>query len=318
MTVQSVQYRNNLVSGGDTTRRPSNNIWAEMNIPRLQESGGMFFHDDFLLTGQIPDATGGSSITNMGPWGLYASQGGLNTDPALEGGVIGLSSDGDQESVTLASLNGAFRLLTTSTLALNQKLAFECRVAFSTITTTKMDSFIGLADTLPTSNLLVNTKPITTTDDALATACSLIGFHKKSGASTEINFAFNLAGGTVNYPTGLTTLMNTCTGAVLVAQSGQTGFVKLGFIFDPLAATAQVSSATARQTNGTVRKKLVRVFVNGIEAPTFLSNDDVANATSGQAFPTGFMGPVISNMQTATGANKLYVDWIRVAQEANS
>lgn len=308
--VKTVSYAGNL--SASSARGPSPAIWGDCNVVGTLEDPtlGMYFFDDFLMTGQIPVATGGTSVTNMGQWGLYCSQGGLLTDGALEGGVISIASDGDQESVTLASLAGAFRITTTSTLALNPKLWFETRVAFSTITTTKMDCFIGLSDKLVTSNLMVNTIPISTTDDTLSTTPNLIGFHKKSGASTEINFVYQLAGGTAVYPTGLTTLMNSITSAVLVAQSGQTGFVKLGFLYDPNAYMQVISSASTGQTAGVLKRPLIKVFVNGRPAAAFLTDTNV----QGAAFPTGFMGPVISNMQTATGANALLCDWIRVAQ----
>lgn len=312
--VNTVEYATEL--SADTTRGPSQAIWKDCPVLQLIENpgAGMYFFDDFLLTGQIPVATGGTSVTNMGQWGLYCSQGGLLTDAALEGGVISLGSDGDQESVTIASLAGSYRITTTSTLALNGKLWFEARVAFGTITTTKMDVFVGLSDKLTTSNLMVNTIPISTTDDTLSTTPNLIGFHKKSGASTEINFVYQLAGGTAVYPTGLTTLMNTITGAVLVAQSGQTGFVKLGFLFDPNATPLVINTASTGQTVGVIARPLIRVFVNGLQCGTFLTSVNVA----GTAFPTGFMGPVYSVMQTATGANQGLLDWIRVAQIANS
>lgn len=312
MAVQTNVIKGNL--SASTSRGPSYSIWADMPIAAIQQdpSLGMYVFDDFLIAGGwLSTNTAGGS---MGAWASYGSTGSLQTDGALEGGVLSLGSDGDQESATIASLAGAFRITTTSTLALNQRLAFEARVAVGTIATTKMDMFVGLADKLTSSNIMVNTIPISTTDDALSTVPNLIGFHKKSGASTEINFVYQLAGGTAVYPTGLTTLMNSITGALLVAQSGQTGFVKLGFLFDPNAAPVLITSASTGQTAGVLARPLIRVFVNGLPAAAFLTSVNV----QGAAFPTGFMGPVFSVMQTATGANQGLIDWIRVCQEANS
>lgn len=298
-------------------RGPSYSLWKGKTPCPVRDfiedpAAGMYFFDDFLLCGQIPVATGGTSVTNMGQWGLYCSQGGLLTDMALEGGAISIGSDGDQESVTLASLAGSFRITTTSTLALNSTLWFETRVSVGTIATTKSDVFVGLCDKLVTSNLLVNTIPISTTDDTLSTVPNLIGFHRKSGTGNDWSFVYQLAGGTAVYPTGLTTLMTTVTGSAAVAQSGQTGWVKLGFLFDPAAPLQTIGTASTGQTVGTVRQPLIRVFVNGLEAAAFLTTTNV----QGAAFPTGFMGPVFSNMQTATGANQAGIDWIRVAQRA--
>ncbi len=311
MTVISNRFKS-WSTAVDTSRGPSQGIWADCPVLALLEdpSLGMYFFDDFLMAGQMPVATGGTSVTNMGQWGLFASQGGLLADGATEGGSISLTSDGDQEAVNLASLAGAFRLVTTSTNALNGKLWFECRFAVGTISATKMDCFIGLSDKLVTSNLMVNGIPISTTDDTLSTTPNLIGFHKKSGGPTEVNFVYQLAGGTAVYPTGMTTLMNTCTGAVNTASA----FHKFGFVFDPNAPMTRIATASTGQTAGAVKQALIRVAVDNMVAPAFLTSDN----TGGSAFPTGFMGPVIANMQTATGANALIIDWIRVAQLANS
>lgn len=314
MAVNTAGYNQNL--SANTSRGPSPSIWNDCPVFELLEqkgdyAGGMYFMDDFVMTGQLTDATSAAQVNNMGQWGVYSSIGGLLADGALEGGVISIGSDADDESVTLASLAGAFQMITATTFVDRKKLWFECRVGFSTIATAKMDCFIGLADKLVTSNLLVNAIPITTTADTLSTTPNRIGFHKKSGASTEINFAFAFAGDATTYPTNLTTLMNTVTGAVLVAQSGQaTGWVKLGFVYDPAAPDVMISSASSGQTVGAIKKQLLRVFVNGQAAPAFLTSTNVNAAT----FPVGPMGPVISCMQTGTGSNKLLVDWIRVAQ----
>lgn len=306
--VDTMESVGNLVASSQ--RGPSYSIWADYPAAAVAQdpSLGMHIFDDFIkVGGWLSTNTAGGS---MGDWASYGSTGSLQTDGALEGGVISLGSDGDQESATIASLAGAFRITTTSTLALNNKLWFETRVAFGTIATTKMDAFVGLADKLTSSNIMVNTIPISTTDDTLSTVPNLIGFHKKSGASTEINFVYQLAGGTAVYPTNLTTLMNSVTGAVLVAQSGQTGFVKLGFLFDPTAPAVFISSASTGQTAGVLARPLIKIFVNGLPAAAFLTSTNV----QGTAFPTGFMGPVFSVMQTATGANQGLIDWIRVAQ----
>ncbi len=139
-------------------------------------------------------------------------------------------------------------------------------------------------------------------------------FNKGDTAQTEWQFVFNLAGGTVNFPTNLTTLMNTALGAVFTANQ----YVKLGFLFDPSALTAFVgASPTARQTQGQLARKVIRIFVNGVELPTFLSNLDVYNATAAQAFPTGFMSPVFGCQQHAT-KGLFKADWMRVAQMPNS
>lgn len=318
MTVKSANYAANLAA--DTDRGPSNPIWYDCPIPDFNEdpSKGMHFFDDFLMLG---NANMSSAYANsIGQWSAYGYAGAQVNDGLLEGGVARLSSDGDNEGLALLGSAGAFRFITTSTLALNQKMWFECRVAKSSIATAHLEFFVGLMKPTLASGIPATAQPITTTDDTLMTAGDLFGFHSVGatatrGGPTEVGVAFELASGTINYPTNLTTLMASTGQTVLAANA----FVKLGWVFDPAALTAQVSSATARQTAGTLRRKLIRFFVNGVEAPAFLAPEDVQNATATQAFPTAFMTPVIAMMNQASfSSDYLAVDWIRIAQMANT
>lgn len=317
MAVKSDQYGGLAI---DTSRGPSGAIWKDCPIAAIQEdpSLGMHFFDDFLVCG---NADMSSAYKNsIGPWTAYGYAGAQLNDGLLEGGVARLSCDGDNEGMALLGSTGSFRFLTTSTLALNRKMWFEARIARSSITTAHMEFFVGLMKPTLSSGLPAAAQPITTTDDTLMTAGDLFGFHGNGatgtrGGPTEVAVAFELASGTINYPTNLTTLMASTGNTVLAA----TTFVKLGWVFDPDAPSVLVGTATARQTAGTLRKKLIRFYVNGVEAPTFLSSDDVANATATQAFPTAFMTPVIAMMNQASfSSDYLAVDWLRIAQLANS
>ena len=319
MAVQSVLYAGNFTAS--TRRLWSPAVWAGYNWD-AQISGinpGKNFFDDFLVASNISSATSGGAVAaGMGQWSTYAYQGGYVGDAAVDGGVINLGSDGDQEGVTLLSSAGSYRIVTTSTLALNPRLVFECRIAKSTITSGKMDAFVGLMTPSLSSNLPAAAQPITTTDGTLSTTPGFLGFFldgttSSHGGPTEVGVAFNLASGTVNYPTNLQTLMASTGQTVLAADT----YVKLGMVYDPNAPLALVTTATARQTAGTYRRKLIRFFVNGVEAPTFLTTDDVQNATAGQAFPTGFMAPVISTMNlTGSTPGVLRADWLRCSQES--
>lgn len=318
MAVPTIRRRGNLAINSD--RGPSGVIWADCPWDFLREApeNGMTFFDDFVMAGNV-SMSGAAVAGQIGQWSLYGYQGGQLNDGALEGGVITIGSDGDNEGVALLSSAGAFRFLTTSTLALNKKMWFECRFARSTVTTDRADYFVGLMAPTLSSGLPAAAQPITVTDDTMMTAGSWFGFHSNSntavrGGPTEIALGFELASGTINYPTNMTTLMASSGNSVLTANT----FVKVGFVFDPNAPVGYVTSATARQTAGTLRKKLLRVFINGLEVPTFLSSDDIVNATAGQAFPTSFMCPVIAIMNTDASSNTLLCDWIRVAQMANS
>ncbi len=320
MAVKTIEYRGNMAA--NTFRGRSPVIWADCPWDQIKngELQGEAFDDDFVMAGNA-DMT--SAYKNsIGQWTAYGSAGATITDSAIEGGGIGLQSDGDNEGVTLQSSSSAFRFITTSTLALNQKMWFECRINRSIVTTGNGEFFVGLMQPLLASGLPSANSPFhATSDNVLLTSLDFFGFHSDSstgtrGGPTEVALAFELTSGTINYPTNLTTLLATSGAGVFTGSN----YVKLGWIFDPQSSpNLQVSSATARQTAGQVRRPLIRFFVNGLELPTFLDADDVQNATATQAFPTAFMCPVIAQMNRASSGNQVTnIDWIRIAQLANS
>ncbi len=311
--VNTIEVGTSLTSP-DTSRQPSSNLWGQF---RDYDSTLNRFEDDFIMTGNLnmSSAVAGS----IGRWSAYGSAGATISDAQLEGGVVGLTSDTADEFCTLLSSTGSFRMVTTSTLALNKKLAFEARVARSSIVSAKGEFFVGLMAPTLVSGLPATAQPITATDDTLMTAGDLFGFHCDQttavrGGPTEVAVAFCLASGTVNYPTNLTTLMASTGNTVLAANT----YVKLGFIFDPNGPMRRITSATARQTAGQVKRALIRFFVNGIETPAFLTADDVANATATQAFPTAFMAPVFAHANGASTFTVSYIDWLKVAQSATA
>lgn len=312
--MNTIRPANQLVA--NTLRGPSEAVWkgkAYCPVRDLIEdpNQGMYFFDDFIDGGGNTSASGGAYIGGWGRYAAYVYQGGTIIDGAKEGGVITIASDGDNEGVALGTPAGAFRLVTTSTKALNQKLWFEARVSLSSIATGKNDAFVGLFDGFLASGLPQAAWPITTTDDTLASAMNAIGFQRKGSVGTDWSFLYQLSGQTTVYPTGLTTLTTTVLGAAMAAAD----YVKLGFVFDPVADVKVVGTASTGQTAGTQRRALVRVYVNGLEAAAFLTSDNLG----GSAFPTGFMSPGVAIMnQTGSTPGTMSVDWIRCAQLANS
>lgn len=310
-----------------TIRGPSQVIWGDCPVESILEdrSLGSYFFDDFDMVGNavMTSAYQGS----LGQYSVYGSAGATISDAQLEGGVVGLQSDGTNEGITLQSSTGSRRILTTSTLALNPKLWFECRINRSAIVSVKGEFFCGLMSPLLTSGLPSANSPFNaSTADTLLTTLDFIGFHCGAttgtrGGPSDVAVAFNLTSGTVNYPTNLTA----CIGATANTPFPQTlftgtNYIKLGFIYDPQALPGLIGSApTARQVQGNTRRKLIRFFVNGVELPTFLSSDDVVNSTTAQAFPTSFMTPVVASMNRASSAQPVInVDWMGCAQLANS
>lgn len=302
-------------------RGPSASIWGDCPWAAMRENPaiGHAFWDDFDVAGNLATT---NAIGNMGQWATWADTSTvLGTDPAQEGGVILLSDASNiTKNITLGTTAGGFRVAqgNSPTYTLQPKMWFECRVAVGAITTTKRDAFIGLVDNT-TNFSTASATGVINAGNALQTVPNLFGFHFRSSTNpTDVGLAFNVAGGTVQYPTNLQTLINTVTGAAAIAftagSSGApaTGFYKLGFVYDPFYPTRLIGSASSGQTASTIARAMIRIFVNGQEAAAFLT---AAANIQAATFPTGLMGPAISyTSRAASGAGGFYVDWIRVAQ----
>lgn len=318
MAVRTAEYQGNLAQNTNRTESPA--IWGRCPFADFTQGAGVgtMLFDDFEGVGNTPSTSGGSytgSLTGQGGWSYFATQAGvLGTDPNLEGGVILLSDGGtDDVNVSLTSSAGAWAFQGGSTAyTLYQPIWFECRVAVGSITTAKRDAFIGL-----TSIGAPATDNVTgATTNTLATAPSLFGFHFRSTTNpTDVGLAFNVAGGTVQYPANLQTLVTSVTGSALTAYTAGAGFVKLGFLYTPYQSSPGgpakiITTATDGQTAGRLAGAMVTVFVNGLPAAAFLTSTNVQAAT----FPASRMSPAIAYCsRSASSAGGFYVDWIRVA-----
>ncbi len=316
MSLKTVDYAANLAAS--TQRGPSESIWASCPVEDLLQdpSLGTIFFDDFLVAGQ--PATNAAS--SMGQWACWADTSATITDAGEDAGVVILTPASTSGQVTLASNAGSSRLVSAATGFPLQvgKFWFEARVAVGSILSGKRDLFVGLCDNTTTQIASAANLVCATAGNTLITTPNLFGFHFRSTSNpTDVGLAFNVAGGTVQYPTNLQTLSLTVAGAALTAYAAVTngngtGFIKLGFLYDPNAAPVTISSASSGQTAGQTFKPLIKVFVNGVAAAAFLTSTNLQAAT----FPTGRMGPVIC-MGAKSTAPTAYIDWIRVAQLAN-
>lgn len=308
----------------DTSRGPSPNVWRGQIIEDYVQdfSLGFFSEDDFNIAGNIVTT---NAAGNVGKWATWIDTNGvLGADPADEGAAL-LLSDGGNSGVTLAfgSTAGGYRLVSAASgFPYDQPLAFECRVAVGSITTAKRDVFIGLVDNTAQATGS-GTAVISGTTNTLTTTNGFIGFHFRSTTNpTDVGFVFNPAGGPAVYPTNLQTLSTTVVGSALTAYAAGstgavtgTGFIKLGFVFDPTPQNTSllISSASTGQTAGTLARPVIRVYANGQQAPAFLTNTNLQAAT----FPSGFMAPFFGyKSRSGTSAGGLYIDWIRAAKLA--
>ncbi len=307
--VNSVTMATNIA--GDTRAGRSEAIWGTCPWAEYVEdpSKGFAWGDDFQMTG-----VAGTTASSWGSWSQVGGTGAVIQDAKLEGGVIKMDTNESSTTNIIMSSAASATFLTATTPTYNRKMWFETRFAKTSITTALMDLFVGLMS-MQTAGVPVVAQPISALD-TLSTTNDFFGFHSNAstgtrGGPTEVAVAFNLHGQTVVYPTGCTTLLANTGAGVFVAQSGQTGFHKLGWVYDPFdAPIRRIVTATAKQTAGNTRKALIRFFADGLENPTFLTSDDLTFATY---FPIAYMAPIIGTW--FAGASLPLIDWIYLAQQ---
>lgn len=311
----------------DTYRGPSEAIWGVWNELDMLEDPrlGLYVFDDFVNSGSGPGAA--TAFTgSFGSWTLYQ---GSNSGTIQDAGIVGagiqfvpssgtVSSGASTPTVALQSLAGGFQIITNSSgnSALQGKLAFECRVALTSITSGQRDAFVGLSDGAPGSN-----KPFLVlsagSSNMLASSNNLIGFYNAgSGRGQDWWFVYQLASTAPVFASNLGSLISKVTGTAIAAGT----FYKLGFVYDPNALTAKIGTASDGQTVGNVAKQMLQVYVNGVAAAAFLTQTQNILTAS---FPTGIMGPLMAFTDNSTSgsgnsgtgsAGVMNIDWIRVAQ----
>lgn len=336
MAVKSINYLANNPPGttGDTARGPTPAIWGWpgqsnagpedfMQDPRT----GVRFFDDFAVTGFDPGAGAAAALSgNLGQWSVYVGSTAQIRDGSVAGGVlqfvpgsIAVDSGASTPTTALTSMVGAFQIAANSSgaSALQGRLAFEARVALTSVTDIKRGAFIGLADkggpSATTPFLVVGGG----SSNELASTRNLIGFYApSSGNGGDWKFVFQKASTAAVFVTNMASLVSTVTGSAIAAGT----YYKLGFVYDPNAQPTQISSAANGQTAGNVAKAMLTVYVNGIKAAAFLTQTENILTAS---FPNGVMGPIaafvnVSNSGTSNSATNLSglmnLDWIQVAQ----
>lgn len=141
---------------------------------------------------------------------VFGSDGAVIAAADERGGAITLSSDGDNEGVSIGQMIYPFQI----DRALG-KVWFECRLKTSTIADTKHGFFVGLID----SSALSATVPIAA-NGTLADE-NFVGFHRLEGDGDYVD--------TVYKADGVTQVTVASDAQVLVADT----YIKLGFKFDP-------------------------------------------------------------------------------------
>lgn len=263
----------------DTTRFLSDAVWSHFKFDEIlrDPTAGFFHMEDFQYCPRTFDASGGAVTGSWKDFMLYAYQGGTMTDAGLLGGAVTIGSDGDNEGVALGPGGGGVFLDDSGTYG---KCCFEVRLKTSTVTDTKHGIFAGLLETAAIGAAV----PIAT--DGTIADKNCIGFWRREGDGDQFDFIYKADGQTMQAP--LTDMIS----GGLAADT----FVKLGFVFDPLEATA----------------KRIKVYINNVEQSTYVTGTNIDAAT----FPDdAFMGLCLAVMNaTGTTPGTTTVDWIAVGQ----
>jgi hypothetical protein len=327
MAVKTAQQGN--VISQDTSRGPSNGVWSDCPLDDfIQNFGGgigtpgYLVQDDFCPVATPSNVT--PAIGTLGQWAVWAAATMTIVDAIEEGGVAKISGTAANTSFILTSNAGMFRLVgATANFNLFGKLWFECRLALGSVSASQQGVFVGLADNTGSQINSSNTTVIASGGNTLTTTKNILGlFNRTTTGPADFSVVYQPAAGTAVYPTGLTTLVNSVTGANMKAYAADTdighgtGFVKLGMKFDPNPQQSLLAPASppSGQTAGTLYPPNLTFYVNGQQLPFFLNKAILQAAT----FPTGCVfSPVIQYMNVAGAGAPIYVDWIRIAQLAS-
>lgn len=287
MGVNKVDYKGNL-SGADTDRGPSRNLWADCPIADIQEdpSIGILFFDDFLDFG-IP-ATQTSEI-NLGRYKVYNTGSGQvisdamphSTTPGVIGGIVSMLCDTDGDASVIGTQACPFLLTTTQ----KGKLWFEARVATTSILTNMGQWFVGLAEnyvaTFGAATPLANA-------DATASTLAMIGFNRLEDGLAVLNTSY------ADHASSWTDIQAAANASPLTQIVANT-FIKLGMLFDPSNST-----------------RCVRFFINGEECTTAMTKAALLATTHLDAKGLGFCMAFFAD--SAGTADYTYCDWVRICQ----
>lgn len=264
-------------------------LWKNFGAPEfMNPSGSSYqtpsgnqafgFFDDFLTF---------NSVSLSGPWMSLLGTGCtavLGADTATEKGVLNLSIDGNAANDEAIMKWGG--LLSAPFKLANNELAFECRLAVSSITAAKFSYFLGLgqADMIVTDSMFVDTTGIMVDKN-------LLGFSHLSAEGAAIDGSYKASGHP--YQDGaVKTKLDTLHTAVAST------YVKLGFHYKPNPRTIEW------YVNGSIP--------GGNVNPAKLTSSEIDAAT----FPkSAFLAPVFGIKDIAGNtALTLSVDWIACAQ----
>ncbi len=225
MALKPVSYNRNLSS--DTTRQFSPNIWATCPWASIQDGSepGMTFFDDFQ---DFPLIATQTTEINHGKYKVFATTGSAITrisavnSVEIEGGCMKASTDTDNDSASIAQSYPSYFL--SSLTSTSGKLWFECCYAQKSVLTNMAAVFIGLAEV---EQWTLATGVPFNASDLITNSASAIGFRILEDGLGVIDTVVS------DRATSFTNIGDDEAGT-LTAYT----FRKLGFVYDPYAASA--------------------------------------------------------------------------------
>lgn len=264
----------------------SPNIWGDCPIEAIKNGTviGRFFQDDF--TGPCPNTDAGlyeGAGESPGLGYLFYGDTGvtIKAQAGVEEGVVEVAgNDADNDESVMSTGSPSWNISDTAADA--KKLWFEARVKKASVADNACGMFVGLGWDHGDGVSVAKTLCLTD-DDAALGAFSFIGFHVDQANGDSIDFTYKAEGQTA---------VVTISGLdVVVADT----FMKLGFVYDPDADTAN----------------RIPVFLNNVKQTTYVTGANIAAATFPDAEP---MAMVWAAKVGTAAESKAQMDWWRAAQ----
>lgn len=261
----------------DTSVGPSPALFGSFNIDQIRRDPTKGYFDR-IMADEMPyiDASGGAIVTGFGRLQGYAYTGATIAQPTggTLGGEAAFASDGDNEGVAISKKIAACFISNS-----HGRLAAEWRMRTSTIADTKHGIFAGLLE----AGVVAAGVPLAT-DGTLADK-NFIGFHRLEGDGDYLDVVYKADGQTQQSP---------ITDAIaLVAAT----WVKVGFLFDPRADTAQ----------------RIKFFKNGVPLSTYVTGTNIDAATFPDDVALALCFATM-NATASTPGNSSF-SWMQVVQE---
>jgi hypothetical protein len=260
-------------------RTPTNAMWRKLASQMYSGDGSVGFtmYDDFRAFGKSTAVASniGRYVSSGNQYYSFEDTGDSITQLATEPtGVVKLltdTTDNDECALQLGDATSVAGLI-SDTAGADKLLIFEARVKMASITDTKMNMFVGLAE----EGAAVNSWHADS--GGVLEDKDYIGFQVLETDGDALLFTYKKAG---------QTKVNVFTyGTALAADT----FYKLGFIYDPQADPTQ----------------RIKAYVDGVEQSTYITKTNIETAT----FPDGEeLSPIFSMKNAAGEAMSASMDW---------